>query len=95
MAPGAVESHAAHHVAPPVDHDEHDPRTDAPCPQDTACHAGPPCCVVIATPSSAERIRSAIVLVQVTDVETAWAARRHSLRLDHALPLATAPPTLA
>jgi hypothetical protein len=91
---------AAHHSAAPATdgdchHDQQPSDSNAPCPIDMACHAGPPCCGPVLAPALSLRVHTEHVPFQ--DVRGGFDTTAHHVpsRLDHALPLATAPPAVA
>jgi hypothetical protein len=90
---------AAHHsAAPTTDGDcQHEQPSDsnAPCHTDMACHAGPPCCGPVLTPALSLRVDTAHVPCHDDRGGYETVAHYVPSRVDHALPLATAPPAVA
>lgn len=92
-------SGAAHHAAtsttdPDCHRDPQPSDPNAPCPTDMACHAGPPCCGPVLTPAHALRIDTVHLPCHDDRGRYEVVAHHVPLRLDHALPLATAPPAV-
>ena len=91
----AMTSHAAHAAMPTNAPNEREAPVDTPCHRDVLCHAGPPCCGPVVSPTFDLRLRTATVVGRDCDDVPTFTTQRLALRLDHALPLATAPPALS
>ncbi len=97
MAPTAqlMTSHATHAATTTDAPNEREAPVDTPCHRDVLCHAGPPCCGPVVSPAFDLRLRTSTVVARDGNDVPTFTTQRLALRLDHALPLATAPPALS